>query len=113
MFLPVFTQLWMLPLRMHPALRIDDDDLYELCARNRDLRIERTAEGDLIVMPPTGTETGRRNAELTTQLGAWTKQDGSGVHFDSSTGFLLPNGALRAPDAAWVTRSNVSRSCLA
>lgn len=91
-------------MRISPAVPIGDDDLYELCARNRDLRIERTARGDLIVMPPTGTETGRRNAELTAQLVVWSKQNGSGVHFDSSTGFLLPNGAERSPDAAWIAR---------
>ncbi len=103
-FLPLFAQPWTLPLRIHPATRIGDDDLYELCRRNSELRIERTAEGDLIVMSPTGTETGRRNAELTAQIVVWSKQNGTGVPFDSSTGFVLPNGAERSPDAAWIAR---------
>jgi Uma2 family endonuclease len=93
-----------LPIRVRPASALTDDELFELCARNRDLRIERTTEGELIIMSPTGGESGRRNFELIRQLGAWAHGDGTGVGFDSSTGFLLPNGAERAPDAAWVRR---------
>jgi len=93
-----------LPMTLRPAVRIDDDALFELCARNRDLRIERTAEGDLIVMPPTGGQTGRRNFLLTSRLAVWAERDGTGIGFDSSTGFVLPNGAERAPDLAWVRR---------
>ncbi len=93
-----------LPIRVRPASALTDDELFELCARNRDLRIERTTEGELIIMSPTGGESGRRNFSLITQLGVWVLRDGTGVGFDSSTGFLLPNGAERAPDAAWVRR---------
>ena len=75
-----------------------------LCAEYEDLRLELTSTGELIVMPGTGSETGRRNAHLTSQLYVWTEKDGSGVCFDSSTMFALPNGARRSPDASWVRR---------
>ena len=93
-----------LPLRLRAAVPLSDDELYEICQLNRDLRIERTSDGEIIIMPPTGGETGRRNSVLITQLGLWCEQDGSGVSFDSSTGFVLPNGAERSPDAAWISR---------
>ncbi len=92
------------PVRVRPASRLSDDELFELCARNPELQIERTAEGEIIVMSPTGGETGRRNFLLVAQLAAWTARDGTGIGFDSSTGFILPNGAERAPDAAWLRR---------
>lgn len=95
-------------LRLSAALRFTDDEFFELCEINRDLRLERTAEGDIIVMPPTGFETGDRNAEITTQARTWSKKDGRGVLVDSSTGFKLPNGADRSPDAAWVLRSRLA-----
>lgn len=91
-----------LPLRFRAAVPLSDDELFELCQVNRDLRIERTADGEIWVMPPTGGETGRQNSSLTVQLGLWSELDGSGVSFDSSTAFVLPNGAARSPDAAWV-----------
>lgn len=91
-----------LPLRIRTAVPLSDDELFELCQVNRDLRIERTSDGEIWVMPPTGGETGRQNSSLNVQLGRWSELDGSGVCFDSSTGFLLPNGAERSPDAAWV-----------
>jgi Uma2 family endonuclease len=94
-----------LPMRIRLAAPLGDDELFEFCAANRDLRIERTVDGELLIMPPTGGETGRRNFDLIGQFAAWVKRDGTGLGFDSSTGFLLPNGAERAPDLAWVTRS--------
>lgn len=94
-----------LPVRVVPEAPLDDVALYDLCLRNPDLRIERTAAGDLIVMPPTGGESGRKNASLVTDLTIWARRDGSGLVFDSSTGFVLANGAERAPDAAWLRRS--------
>jgi Uma2 family endonuclease len=89
---------------MHVQLAspLGDDELFELCAVNRKLRIERTSDGELIIMAPTGGDTGRRNFDLIGQFSAWVRRDGTGVGFDSSTGFLLPNGAARAPDMAWV-----------
>ena len=94
-----------LPMRIRLAEPLDDDGLFDFCAANKDLRIERTSDGDLIIMPPSGGETGRRNFDLIAQLGAWVRQDATGVGFDSATGFRLSNGALRAPDMAWVTKS--------
>jgi Uma2 family endonuclease len=95
-------------LKLKPAINLTDDQLFELCQLNRDWRIEYTAQGELIVMPPTGGETSNRNAELTYQVQAWTRQDQAGVAFDSSGGFKLPNGATRSPDAAWVRRSRLA-----
>jgi len=92
-------------LHLRPALEITDEQLYELSQINRDLRFERNAQGELIIMSPTGGETGNKNAELTIQLGVWAKQNGTGLIFDSSTGFRLPNGAVRSPDASWMKKS--------
>jgi Uma2 family endonuclease len=83
---------------------LTDHELFELCQLNRDWRIERTADGEIIAMPPTGGRTGRRNFELVGLFHAWSEADGTGVGFDSSTGFILPNGAERSPDLAWVKR---------
>ncbi len=90
-------------LNFKPLLRkLDDDDFFEFCQANRDLRIEQTKEGEIIIMPPTGGETGGRNFDLSGEFRNWVKADGSGKGFDSSTGFTLPNGAKRSPDLAWV-----------
>lgn len=86
------------------SLELTDDQFFRLCQDNRDLRFEMTAEGDIIIMNPTGTKTGDRNSELNFQLRLWTKQDGTGKCFDSSTAFTLPNGAKRSPDASWIRR---------
>ena len=96
------------PLTLHfgPVLRkLSDDDFFEFCQANQDWRIERTSDGDIIIMPPTGGETGGRNFNLTVAFGNWVKSDGTGKGFDSSTGFTLPNGAERSPDLAWVRLS--------
>ena len=84
---------------------ITDEELFEFCRLNAEWRIERTATGELIVMPPAGGETGIRNSQLNRLLGNWAEVDGTGLVFDSSTGFTLPNGAKRSPDAAWLRRS--------
>ncbi|HEY9666444.1 MAG TPA: Uma2 family endonuclease [Coleofasciculaceae cyanobacterium] len=89
-------------LQLSPVIEMTDDQFFEFCQLNRDLRIERTAKRELIIMPPTGSETGNRNFDLIVQLGNWAKQDGTGVGFDSSAGFTLPNGATRSADAAWI-----------
>lgn len=98
------------PLTLHldPVVVLDDEQLLELCSRNPDLRIERTAAGELIVMPPAGGKSSHRNAEIVAQLRNWARRDGTGHTFDSSAGFTLPDGAMRAPDAAWVERSRLS-----
>ncbi|MDJ1176267.1 Uma2 family endonuclease [Roseofilum capinflatum] len=81
---------------------ITDEQFYQLCAANRDLRLERTAKGDLIIMPPTGGGTGNRNLKIAQQLANWTDRDGTGIGFDSSTCFKLPQGANFSPDASWI-----------
>lgn len=93
-----------LTLNLHPLLDLTQDQFAQLCQHNRDLRLERTAKGELIVMPPTGGDTGRRNTSLAGQLWSWNQRAKLGQAFDSSTGFILPNGATRSPDAAWVSQ---------
>jgi Uma2 family endonuclease len=80
---------------------------WELSLSNRDVRLELTAQGKLIVMPPTGWDSGKRNASLNLDLGLWNRNTQLGVVFDSSTGFILPNGAIRSPDVAWVQQSRL------
>ena len=89
-------------LDFHSVVDLTDEQFSKLCQANPDIKLERTAKGELIVMPPTGGETGDRNSELNFQLRAWNKQNLLGKVFDSSTGFKLPNGANRSPDASWV-----------
>ncbi len=96
-----------LVVRLRPPLELSDDQLFEFCQLNRDLRIERTAEGDVEIMSPAGGRTGYRNAGITAQLWTWALRDDSGAPFDSATGFILPNGAVRAPAAAWVRMSRL------
>ncbi|MEH2070293.1 MAG: Uma2 family endonuclease [Nostoc sp.] len=91
-----------LTINLKPVLELTDEQFFNLCQANRDLRFERTATGELIIMPPTGGETGNRNGRLNQQLFNWSDQDGTGIAFDSSTGFKLPNGADRSPDASWL-----------
>lgn len=89
-------------LNLEPLVSLTDDAFYALCQANPEVKLERTSIGELIVMPPTGGETGNRNIELAFQLQAWSRQNKLGVAFDSSTMFQLPNGAYRSPDAAWI-----------
>jgi Uma2 family endonuclease len=93
-----------LVVQMRPALDLSEDQFFEFCQLNRDLRIERNAEGELLIMPPAGGETSRGNAQITCQLVLWANRDGTGVSFDSSAGFHLPNTAVRSPDASWMSR---------
>lgn len=88
--------------------KLSDDDFFEFCQANQDWRIERTSDGDIIIMPPTGLETGGRNFNLAGMFHAWVRADGTGKGFDSSTGFILPNGAERSPDLAWVRLSRLN-----
>jgi Uma2 family endonuclease len=96
-----------LVLHLGPALAVDDQQFAALVRQNPDLRFERTAEGDVLVMPPTGGVTGNRNAGITAQLWDWATRDGTGASCDSSTGFTLPNGAIRSPEAAWVSNERL------
>ncbi|MGB3638186.1 MAG: Uma2 family endonuclease [Rivularia sp. (in: cyanobacteria)] len=83
-------------------INLTDEQFFQLCQNNPDMRFERTASGELIIMSPTGSITGDRNADLTYQLRGWNRKYKLGKTFDSSSGFKLPNGAERSPDASWV-----------
>ena len=93
------------PVRLNvQAIRLTAEQFARLCQENPDLRLELTAQQELVIMSPTGSRTGRRNSRLTRHLDTWAEADGSGIAFDSSTMFTLPNGAIRSPDASWVRR---------
>jgi Uma2 family endonuclease len=94
-----------LTVNLKPIIELTDEQFFQLCQVNRDVKFERTATGELIIMPPTGGETGNRNARITQKLFNWADSDGTGIVFDSSTCFKLPNGANRSPDAAWIKLS--------
>src|SRR5436309_14381552 len=87
-----------------PVIELDDDSLLRFCQINRELRIERTADGKLIIMSPEGGSGGLGNAELIQVFGNWAKRDGTGRVFGSSAGFISPNKAMRAPDVSWVLK---------
>jgi len=89
-------------LSAHP---MSDEEFAAFCAEHPDLFFEMTAEGEIIVMPPTHTATDARNAEIMAQLRNWARRDGRGVVTGSSGGWVLPNGARRSPDAAWTLKS--------
>src|SRR3954471_15207915 len=86
------------------ASKLTDEQFAQLCRENPELRLELTAGRELVIMPPAGSETGRRSGEVFYSLIDWAKRDGTGISFDSSTGFTLANGAIRSPDASWVKR---------
>lgn len=105
---PDFTDI-KLKVRTPSRLRMDvdgmtDEDFYELCVGNPELRIERTPLGKIIIMPPTTSETGRINSKIHIEIGIWNRAAKLGETFDSSTGFKLPNGAERSPDTAWISK---------
>ena len=89
-------------LDLHSIVDLTDEQFYKLCQANPDVKLETNAKGKLIIVPPTGGNTGRRNIKISTQLENWSSQNNLGVAFDSSTEFKLPKGGNRSPDAAWV-----------
>lgn len=91
--------------RLGPNVELDDHELFEFCQINRDLRIERNEQGEISIMAPAGGETGSRNAAVTAQLYTWAQKDGTGIAFDSSSGFRVGEKAMRSPDAAWVLKT--------
>ena len=93
----------MTTLNLPRNLKLSDDQFEDLISANRDSKFELTATGELLIMSPTGGETGNRNFELYIDLGNWNRKKGLGKAFDSSTGFQLPNGAKRSPDLSWIT----------
>lgn len=90
------------PSTLKLKIDLNNDQFFQMCQKNRDYRFERTASGELLIMPPTGSDTGRRNVKITTQLDIWNSESNLGEVFDSSSGFTLPNGAERSPDTSWV-----------
>ncbi len=92
-------------IRFEPVIEMTSELFEQFCALNDDMRIELTAEGTIEIMPPAFGITSSKNSIIAIQLGNWTLQDGNGVSFDSSGGFTLPNGAVRSPDASWVSSS--------
>lgn len=89
--------------------RMTDEEFFRFCQENRDLKFERTADGQIILMSPTFFRTGDQNSEIITQLRNWNKQEKRGRVVDSDTGFILPNNALRNPDCAWVSHKRIER----
>jgi Uma2 family endonuclease len=95
-------------LKTTGALRLNDEEFFEFCARNREWRIERSAKGDILIMPPVGGSGSSGNARLIYFFEAWAMQDGTGRVFDSSGGFRLRNGATRSPDVSWVRNERLA-----
>ncbi len=95
-------------LRFRPLYAMTPDEFYEFCQQNPDMYAELTSKGEVVFMSPSGGGTGARNAHVVKVLGRWADEDGSGAIFDSSTGFVLPNGAVRSPDASWVRREQLA-----
>ncbi|MBL1178866.1 Uma2 family endonuclease [Pantanalinema sp. GBBB05] len=91
-------------INLNPIITLTDEQFYQLCQVNPELKFERTANGELMIMSPTGGETGNYNVEIATDVALWNRQTQQGITFDSSTGFKLPNGADRSPDVAWIRR---------
>ena len=91
-------------LNLNALTSFDEDQFYRLCRDNPELKLERNTAGELLIMAPTGGETGQRNIEIAADFVIWNRRSGLGVCFDSSTGFKLPNGADRSPDVAWIEK---------
>ncbi len=95
-------------LKLSPLIELTDRQFADFCGLNRDLRIERAMTGKLEIMSPTKGLTDNRNVKITTQLEIWTQRDGTGMAFGPSMGYTLPNGAMRSPDASWVSLSRLA-----
>jgi Uma2 family endonuclease len=89
-------------LKIDPIIKLTEEQFYQLCQENPDIKLERNAIGELVIMPPTGGGTGKRNVEVAADFVFWNRQAKLGVCFDSSTCFKLPNGGDRSPDVAWI-----------
>jgi len=96
---------WPAQILLHLGAKMTDDEFFRFCDLNGNFRFERTSSGDLVIMTPTGGGSGHRNAKLTSRIDAWAEREGSGLVFDSSTQFKLPNGAIRSPDTSWILNS--------
>ncbi|MBE9050876.1 Uma2 family endonuclease [Nostocales cyanobacterium LEGE 11386] len=91
-------------VNLNPIIKLTDDQFYQLCRENPEVKFERNAKGEILITSPTGGETGKRNVEIAADFVIWNRQNQLGVCFDSSTCFKLPNGANRSPDVAWITK---------
>lgn len=91
-----------LPMTLKMGNLMSEEKFFQFCQMNDTLELERDSQGNVIVMSPTGTFTGGFNSKVLIELGIWNKENGLGEVFDSSTGFTLPNGAVRSPDVSWV-----------
>ena len=99
-----------LPVKMPASVvEMNDDQFFYFCGLNREMQIERTAEGDILINPPSGSLTGQRSAKITTQLALWGERDGTGVVLGCSAGYMLSNRAVRSPDASWLLKSRLKR----
>jgi Uma2 family endonuclease len=105
---PAESSPWPLVLRVRPALDVTEDQFFALCQINEMLWIERTADGDWVIMPPAGWEASHRNLEIGRQVANWARQDGTGEVTESSGGYRLPNTAVRAPDVAWIRKDRLA-----
>ena len=94
-------------IKFKPLAYMDDEQFAEFCALNDELRIERTAKGEIVLMPPVFTYSSKQNIKISSPLDLWADNDGTGIAYESSAGFKLPNGALRSPDASWVLISRL------
>jgi len=93
-----------LTLSLEPTFELTDEKLFQLCQNNRDLRFERSSQGELSIMAPEGSDTGMRSSDLNGQLWLWNQREKLGLTFSSSAGFTLPNGAMRSPDVSWIIK---------
>jgi Uma2 family endonuclease len=96
-------------IKLRPDDPMSDDEFFDFCQKFDNERIEQNADGEIIIMPPTGFETSKRNIELSTQLHIWAKKNGRGIATESNGEYILPNGAKRAPDAAWILKERVEK----
>ena len=95
-------------LRLSPVIELTEEQFLAFCEQNHEVRIERTANGELELMTPVHIDTGSKELDISVQLGIWARRDGGGVAFGPSSGFTLPNGAVRSPDAAWIPRPRLA-----
>ena len=100
--IPTDSAQW--PIRIRPTVPLDDDALLAISAANQPLRIEQCPDGELIFMPPSGSDVGRITFAIMVRFGAWVERDGSGIGFTTDTGFRLPNNAVRGPDTSWIRK---------
>ncbi|MDZ8188536.1 MAG: Uma2 family endonuclease [Nostoc sp. ChiSLP02] len=91
-------------IKLNSIIQLTDNQFYQLCRENPEIKFERNAAGELLIMSPTGGETGNCNFEISVEFGIWNRQTQLGICFDSSTCFKLPNGANRSPDVAWIKK---------